>query len=509
MDLHQTSINIDRVSESITAKTEKALIGEYKSALKNMRSELDTIYAKYAKNGVLSYSEMSKYNRLQGLMGELNDQYKTTLNKTKNLVNSNSKKVFEQGYYQTAYALEMATGSKLSFTKLNPKTIQASIENPIAGLTLNENLNANRVRVVSSIKSNITQGLMQGESYHKVAQRISGILEKDLNKATTIVRTEAHRNSQQGSLAATEHAAKKGIDVKKEWIATLDGRTRDSHQGMDGVIVEWDEDFFIPETGARGPAPGMTGVAAEDINCRCVLGKVVKGAGETTARQTYKEWMHEHSNAVPSATDQPVIAKEAIRQISRDKKDYQNIELEELKEMTKENLVQFDDFEKEGLMNYTRYPAANSPLRQGVPIEKMTEVQRLEIEKMDMAFEKTLPLKNDIIAYRGGHTKALGLEDRDLRAMPQSELEKRFTGKAIVDNGFMSTSTSESVAKDFSEGVFFNILTPKGSRVIPVDGNSAYPGEREILFPRGSTFEIINIQRGYPNVIVDIIFRGV
>ena len=56
---------------------------------------------------------------------------------------------------------------------------------------------------------------------------------------------------------------------------SVDDRTRDSHQELDGVTIDLDENFEGEE--GSGPAPGMLGSAEEDINCRCTMIEVVDG----------------------------------------------------------------------------------------------------------------------------------------------------------------------------------------------------------------------------------------
>jgi hypothetical protein len=86
--------------------------------------------------------------------------------------------------------------------------------------------------------------------------------------------------------------------MKKVWTSTLDDKTRDTHQALDGEVVGMDEDFISP-SGARGSAPGLLGDASEDINCRCSLRYEVMGMKSSVRREgrggiipytTYKEW---------------------------------------------------------------------------------------------------------------------------------------------------------------------------------------------------------------------------
>lgn len=60
-----------------------------------------------------------------------------------------------------------------------------------------------------------------------------------------------------------------GIEGKKVWLAALDGRTRETHRAAHGQRVAVNENFNVG--GFPTPTPGQTGVAAEDINCRCSM----------------------------------------------------------------------------------------------------------------------------------------------------------------------------------------------------------------------------------------------
>ena len=81
-----------------------------------------------------------------------------------------------------------------------------------------------------------------------------------------------------------------GIEMQKEWMATLDSRTRHSHRRLDGETVEYDSEF---SNGCRYPGDPK-GKPAEVYNCRCTMVARVKGIreapGEHPKRMTYGEW---------------------------------------------------------------------------------------------------------------------------------------------------------------------------------------------------------------------------
>ena len=61
-----------------------------------------------------------------------------------------------------------------------------------------------------------------------------------------------------------QRVADAGIKIQKEWVASIDSRTRDSHADLDGKRVDTD-DYFKPGLFA----PGEGNDPAEVINCRC------------------------------------------------------------------------------------------------------------------------------------------------------------------------------------------------------------------------------------------------
>jgi SPP1 gp7 family putative phage head morphogenesis protein len=117
------------------------------------------------------------------------------------------------------------------------------------------------------ITSEITQGLLQGEGVGKVATRLQNVA--DMNRASALrnARTSITGAENAGRLATFEEAKAKGIKVKKQWQATLDGKTRHSHAALDGVSVDTDKPF---PNGCMYPAD-PDGPPEEVYNCRCTM----------------------------------------------------------------------------------------------------------------------------------------------------------------------------------------------------------------------------------------------
>ena len=91
------------------------------------------------------------------------------------------------------------------------------------------------------------------------------------NRAALIARTETHNAAGYAQNAYhRDLGSELGISMQKQWVATLDARTRSAHAAMNGVKVGMDEDFNMPNGAIMGYAGDNKGGAANVINCRCV-----------------------------------------------------------------------------------------------------------------------------------------------------------------------------------------------------------------------------------------------
>ena len=289
-------VQSDRVADRLTATLIKEeLLPAYRQSLDSIRAEVGLLYEKHAKDGVLSMSDVTQYNRLKNTekriaaeMGRLQDKQVRTTSKT-------IKGVYEESFYRTAYAIEFEAQAKLRFGELPSKQVDAAIVNPMDRIGWKDRTLEGARLATRQVREEIAQGIIQGKGYPEVAREVKDRMGMAAYRAERIVRTEAHRAREMGKLASLEHAAKEGVEMEKVWDAAMDQRTRDSHQGLDGQVVPvFDEDgnpgiFISPVTGATAEYPGGFGVAEEDINCRCAAAGQIMGYGPEVRRARLTE----------------------------------------------------------------------------------------------------------------------------------------------------------------------------------------------------------------------------
>ena len=85
------------------------------------------------------------------------------------------------------------------------------------------------------------------------------------NRSRVIARTEVISSSNAGSRYAAKQT---GLKLKKEWVATADKRTRDTHEKADGQIKDIDEPYEVGNSSLMFPGD-PSGKAEEVIQCRC------------------------------------------------------------------------------------------------------------------------------------------------------------------------------------------------------------------------------------------------
>ena len=118
---------------------------------------------------------------------------------------------------------------------------------------------------VDSLASAIADGLSAGEGIQELTARVEGVYSQfSTYRAELIARTEA---TAANNLGFIEGYKQSGVANAKEWIATGDGKTRDSHAILDGSVVPLEQLFA---NGLKYPGD-PSGPGAEVVNCRCVL----------------------------------------------------------------------------------------------------------------------------------------------------------------------------------------------------------------------------------------------
>ena len=184
-------------------------------------------------------------------------------------------KSYEDGFIGTMYDLQ-GQGIPLVFPIDQEQVVAAIQHETKLSESLYSSLGKDTKVLSKQIAGEISRGISNAAMYSEMARNIAGYAGISKNKAMRIARTEAHRIQCKATADAQWKAKEKGADVVKQWDASLDGKTRDTHRLLDGQIRELDEPFEV--MGMTAMEPGGFGDPSEDCNCRCALLQLARWA---------------------------------------------------------------------------------------------------------------------------------------------------------------------------------------------------------------------------------------
>lgn len=294
--------DIDNYIDKLVNQAEKEIEILFAKRLKEIKQIIANMYEKYDKDEPqVTWTEFNKYNRLNKELNRIGQMLSQDYREVAKAIKQSQQNVYMEKYMMSLFLYEVASQTSMNFDIPTAQTIQTAIEQPIEFIKLAPTLQKHRDDTLKRIRTHITQGIMSGEGYSKIAKALRDVLGMSKAQSVRVARTETGRALSQAGLDSATVAKDNGLDMKKRWYATKDTRTRDTHRHLDGQTVGIDENFH--SSGCVGPAPKLfVGVASakENINCRCkLLYYIDKDELPTTMRTkedgvipftNYREW---------------------------------------------------------------------------------------------------------------------------------------------------------------------------------------------------------------------------
>lgn len=373
------------------------------------------------------------------------------------------------------------------------------------------------------ITASVTSSILQGKSIKHMADDLQKrITTMSRDSAIRTARTAVTGAQNAGRMDSYAAAEKMGIKVKKEWLATLDSRTRHSHAMLDGEQVAQDKKF---SNGCHFPGDPQ-GPPWEIYNCRCTLIAAVDGVdtstwerrarnpvtGETEviSNMTYAEWAgwKKDTKQVASAGKSAIIKEKTepaeYRQFDTGDaaNDFFYYDGEERGLLAKKrskhaqwqkSLSEAEDY---AIGDYTGggYYDINAYLRKTGDWENINSAfVEQQIKGLDSAISR-YELKENIRVQRGVMNDVLDrlVEDNDVQ-----ESLSELVGKKFRESAYSSTTVVQGNGVATAKPTIFDIEIPAGV------GRGAYVNqlagqfqdtEYEFLLKRGATFTIKDVR---------------
>lgn len=251
-----------KLSDAENIKYQRQIIIEYKKALVQIKNELSTFY----ENGAQRARLTGLINRIDLILNEV------TIRSTR-ITTENLNETINFNYNSVKSNLAKAVGIDNTFSQLNPNVVNSLIvNNKLSGVDWRSKGLTNSKRTVTLIRSDISQGIIQGKSYQEVAKNITRKINIAASDALRIVKTETHRAVNEARILSINDAADSAIRLGYTPVKVWNGGEafRRQHDSMNGVSIPVNEQFVLP-SGNTTDAPGLTGDPADDVNCSCYL----------------------------------------------------------------------------------------------------------------------------------------------------------------------------------------------------------------------------------------------
>lgn len=370
-------------TEAVLRKIEKRISAEYRRAAKEIEEKLDDYLKKFKIKdelklralaaGEITQAEYDKWRTGQIMIGKRWEEMRDTI--AEDLTNADQiARSIAFGYVPEVYAINHNYGTyqvehggmvDTSYVLYDKQTVERLILDergdfiPKPGKRVSQHINTGKAQKwnAKNAQSVMMQGIIQGESISKLASRVvklgptfiaedirdkmtaeqvSKILaKKNRDAAIRNARTLVTGVQNAGRIDAYERANAMGIKTQKQWLATLDSRTRHWHRDLDGVAEDVDKPF--ENDFGKIMFPGDPEADPANIyNCRCTLICSIKGFERDLSNlaernvkhlgdMTYDEWKEEKESTSDPIDKQEQIAERMRRIYGSEYKRYSKL----------------------------------------------------------------------------------------------------------------------------------------------------------------------------------------
>lgn len=233
-------------------EAKKLLFG---AELKELKWDVND-YIRYGKRNAINQAWMKELEnasarfhitRLEALKLRVQQSMEQAFGNQLDHVDAAMRRIYQDGYYHTAYELQKGFGIGWDMAELDQKHLDKILAKPWAadGKNFSERIWTNKQKLISEMHNELTRNIMLGQDPQKAIDAIAKKMKTSTYNAGRLVMTEgAYFNS------AAQKDCFHALDVKKyEIVATLDSHTSEICQEMDGKVFPM-KDF---EAGVTAP----------------------------------------------------------------------------------------------------------------------------------------------------------------------------------------------------------------------------------------------------------------
>lgn len=297
-----------QLTDQELAALEKRIAAEYKKAAEELTDKINAYFESFKKwdeeqKALLEAGKITKdfyisrrnikiaqSERFEALRDRIANRMKTAKDVANAYINDTTAGIYSLNRNYAAYIIENGVGANVGFDLWDEQTVKRLIvEQPdlmpyyseVRASLRGFDLKKGKLKITEVV----TSGIMQGKSI----KGLSDSLQRDIptmNRTSAIMsaRTAVTGAQNAGRQDSYDAAVRMGIEMEKQWLATLDGRTRHDHAVADGQKVAEDKPFTVGGYKLMFPGDMESGAPGHLLyNCRCTMIAKVKGVDMSDA----------------------------------------------------------------------------------------------------------------------------------------------------------------------------------------------------------------------------------
>ena len=300
-----------KLTDAELAKLERRIAKLYREAGKELQETIDAYFEQFAKRDeemkaligtVQNGKEWTEADYKQWRLNQIGrgERYQAMRDKVAHRVtdanavavaytNDATPGIYSLNRNYSAYTIEQVAGN-VGFDLWDEQTVKRLMVEqpglmpyypPKRALKRGIDLEYGKKQITKSVTSSILQGKSIKHMADDLQKRITTMSRDSAIRTARTAVTGAQNAGRMDSYAAAE---KMGIKLKREWVATLDNRTRHAHAMLDGQQADIDKPFKVD--GYDIMFPGDTSAPGYLVyNCRCTTVAVVDGVDTSSAQR--------------------------------------------------------------------------------------------------------------------------------------------------------------------------------------------------------------------------------
>ena len=312
-----------RRTDKALAKLERRITAEYQRAAGELQDKIDSYFERFRQRdaeqlarlqaGEITQQQYTQWRlaqigrgqRFEALRDRIADRMTRANEVAAAYINDATPGLYALNRNYAAYSIEQQVGRDVGFALWDEQTVRRLVVErpdlmpyypPARAVQRGIDLAWGKRQITAQV----TSGILQGESIKHLADRLQTHI-PDMSRTSAIraARTAVTGAQNAGRLDSYHRAEEMGISLEKQWVATLDGRTRHDHAVADGQTVKEDAPFLVG--GYELMYPGdPSGPGHLIYNCRCTMIAKVKGTDRSDALRrdqygplpdmTYAQW---------------------------------------------------------------------------------------------------------------------------------------------------------------------------------------------------------------------------